>query len=267
MAKSAKRRVVLRAFQSFTLTMLDTFWFSEDTKNRIQHWVSFDPQVLQSLVPGAQVCVTAHMGNWEVLGMAVGLHGHRLVSVAAPLANRRLDHLFNELRRKTGQQILSKHGAVRGLMKALKADSKIALVLDQNTKPSAGGIFLEFFGLPVPMSSAVAMMALRTTTQVLVGVCIADRHGRYNVPEARLVPVPAAGKSHSEAQRELTVAISKELEQVVRRHPEHWLWMYKRWKYIAPGVPADHYPFYAKPLSDKELAILRGQSTDASPAG
>lgn len=265
MTSSQKRKVVRRAFQSFTLTMLDHFWFARHTEQRIRTWVEFHPDSLNGLSPGAQVCVTAHMGNWEILGMAVAVHREPLVSVAAPLANRKLDRFLNELRHTTGQVILSKHGAVRGLMKTLRNGGKIALVLDQNTKPSAGGIFVNFFGLPVPVSSAVAMLALRTSARVSVGTCLADRSGRYSVPKAVDVPVPTTGDHGPNAIKDLTDRIAVELETLIRNHPEHWLWMYKRWKYLPPDSTTKGYPFYAKRLSEKELAAAKGELTGERP--
>lgn len=252
-----KARITRRAFQSFALVLLDMFWFARDSAKRTADWVDFDPQLVEQLFrPAAQVCVTAHMGNWEVLGMAFSARGYPLVSVAAPLANRRLNALFIDLRRRTGQQILSKHGAVRGLLKSLKGGGKIALVLDQNTKPSDGGIFMDFFGLPAPVSSAVATLALRTGAAVYTGVCLPDRQGRYFVPAPEHIPAPVGTGDAGTAERALTAAIVRSMERLLRDHPEHWLWMYKRWKYVAPGRDASDYPFYAKGMAKRDRQAL-----------
>ena len=256
-----KKRIIRSAFQSFTLVMLDMFWFAQDSNRRIRDWVDFDPSFDALFVPRAHLCITAHMGNWEVLGMSFSTRGFPMVSVAAPLANRKLDGLFCELRQRNGQQILSKHGAVRGLLKTLKNGGKVALVLDQNTKPSAGGIFMDFFGLPVPVSSAPATLALRTGAQIFVGVCLPTGTGRYRA--TALVPIPVSKETAElpDAERKVTGDIVRALERLLREHPEHWLWMYKRWKYIAPGRSASEYPFYAKQPAQKDgIALASGSA-------
>lgn len=243
-----KRRIVRRSFQSFALVMLDVFWFARDSAKRTNEWVVFDASMERLFRPATQICVTAHMGNWEVLGMAFSARGFPLVSVAAPLANRKLDRLFVELRHRTGQQILSKHGAVRGLLKTLKSGGKIALVLDQNTKPSVGGIFVDFFGLPAPVSPAAATLALRTGAEIFTGVCLPDADGRYFVPRPEQVEFAPAS-----SELDVTVSVVRSIERLLLAHPEHWLWMYKRWKYIAPERTSAEYPFYAKAMARKDL--------------
>lgn len=257
-----RRRVVRRSFQSFALVLIDMFWFARDSENRIRTWVHFDPSFDAFMRSAPQVCVTAHMGNWEVLGMAFALRGFPLVSVAAPLENRRLDRLFIDLRKRTGQQILSKHGAVRGLMRALKEGGKVALVMDQNTKPSAGGVFVDFFGLPVPVSSAPAALALRTGAELRVGIMIPDRNGRYVATHHGRVD---REDSDGETEAELTTRLAQVMVRLIREHPEHWLWMYKRWKYVGPNRARSEYPFYAKQLTGKDAEIATAATVANRP--
>ena len=256
-SKSAGEKdvIIRRSFQTFALTLLDLFWFARNTDNRVREWVSFDKAFERAFFPGAQVCVTAHMGSWEMHGLAFAMRGYPLTCVAATLANRRLDGLFLNLRKRTGQHILAKQGAIRGLLRTLKDGGKIAVVMDQNTKPSDGGIFVNFFGLPVPVTTTPAALSIRVGAEVLIGVCIADERGRYHVPAPSGIKVmPEMDEST------LTATMTGEMEALVRAHPEHWLWMYKRWKYIAPWRAAEEYPFYAKQISQKDrAAILNAQ--------
>ncbi|MFH0908667.1 MAG: lysophospholipid acyltransferase family protein [bacterium] len=236
-----KHRILRSSFQSFALMLLDTFWFARDHGERIKALVRFAPEFDQLFRPAAQICVTGHLGNWEVLGLAFAMRGFPLVSVAAPLENPLVDDLFNELRKTTGQQVVSKHGALRPLLRALKDNGKIALLLDQNTKPADGGVFVDFFGKQAPVSSAAAMLAKRTDAAIFVGACLAQPDGTYFAP----APVRIAVNGD---ETTITQRIAAGLEELVRAHPEHWLWTYKRWKYVAPGQRRGEYPFYAKEL-------------------
>ena len=174
------------------------------------------------------------------------------MSVAAPVANPAVDELFREMREATGQQVTSKNGAVRVLLSALRSQGNIALLLDQNTKPSEGGVFVNFFGLPVPVSAAAASLAYRTGAEIAFGFCLPDPDGGcYRIKLGKRI-APASEpkpKDLSEAMTALTQQIADEIEAEVRTNPGAWLWMYKRWKYVAPGRRRDEYPFYAKELS------------------
>lgn len=247
-----KRRILKKSFQNFGLVMLDTFWFAGRNEKDITALVKFAPEFDRLFRPAAQICVTGHLGNWEVLGMAFSMRGFPLLSVAAPLRNPLVDGLFNDLRKTTGQQVVSKYGALRPLLRTLKENGKIALLLDQNTKPADGGLFVDFFGKPAPVSSAAAMLALRTGAEIFVGACLAQEDGTYFAPAP--VHIPAEGDEAG-----ITHQIALGLERLIRAYPEHWLWMYKRWKYVSPGRRREEFPFYAK-----EPSWLRASSRQES---
>jgi len=162
----AKRRLLQHSFETMALTVLDMFWFSRDTVERVSRWVRLDPSFERVLQPGPLVCVTAHLANWEVLGLAVAERGQKLVTVAAPIKNPAVDALLLQSRRLTGQAMVPRQGAARALLRALRRGETIALVLDQNTRPSRGGMFVDFFGLPATMSTAGALLAHRTQTEL-----------------------------------------------------------------------------------------------------
>jgi lauroyl/myristoyl acyltransferase len=190
-----------------------------------------------------------------------------MASVAAPLANRPLDTLFNRIRSDTGQRVVSKRGAIRALLKILRDNRKVALLLDQNTKPSESGLFVEFFGKPAPVSTAAAALALRSRTPILFGYCIPDQQGHYTISRMQqMLPPEAYDQEDRQAcTRRLTRDIACSMENKIREYPEHWLWMYKRWKYIAPGYTREDYPFYAKELTPHDRKIAEATLQAARP--
>lgn len=257
-----EKTILRQAFSSFALVMLDMFWFSRNPEQRIRKHVRFDDsyEVLKRKEP--KICLTAHLGNWELLGKAAAVYGAPLVSVAAPLANQALDSLFNSMRGNTGQTVVSKGGAVRKLMQTLRDGGNIAVLLDQNTKPVRGGIFVDYFGLPVPVSSAVATLYLHTKARILFSCCLPDGGDYKTLPILEITPPDTTGMEKDEAVRVITQAVARATEQAVRQYPGNWLWMYKRWKYHMPGVDASRYPFYSKDLlpEDRRDAAVEGIS-------
>lgn len=242
-----KHRILRRSFQSFALVMLDAFWFSRDSEARIARWVRFNPAFETLFKSKPHICVTAHYGNWEVMGMAINSRGYQLHSVAKPLKNPEVDEQFIAARRRTGQQIIRRQGAVRGLLRAVLAGDKVALVLDQNTRISEGGRFFPFFDRPVLVSTAPAALALKTKTDLFVGMMTPQPDGSYLGDFGLELPVEPYLEMEAEAATDaLTARVTGVLEDFLRRQPDHWLWTYKRWKYLPEGESPARYPFYAR---------------------
>ena len=248
LSAAERRRILRRSFQTFALVLLDVLWFTRDSRARLTRHVHFDPELAQRLfVSKAHLCVTAHLGNWEILGQAVSLHGHPLHSVAAPLKNPRVEALFTPLRLLTGQVVLHKKGVLRPLLGILRSGKKVGILLDQNTRPSEGGLFVPFFGRHVCVASAPAALALHTKCEILFGYCLPSADGDYRVVFGGALP-PQDKEAEGVDEETLTARILSIIEEAVRSHPEHWLWMYKRWKWVPPGIDSEAFPFYAAPL-------------------
>lgn len=248
MAPGAKRRIARRAFYTTALVIIDLFWFSRNMEQRVRRYVALDPVLRKHIYTKPVIGVTAHFGNWELLSKALGVHGFTHVAAAMPLANPDVDAIIGLGRSIPGVEIVARQGAIRGLLRSLRQGKHVALLLDQNTKPEEGGLFVGFFGLSIPMSTAAAVLSERTGAPVLPIFCRANANGSYTIyslPPLQREELAQAGPNiiHTTTQ-----AIATLFEQEIRAHPDQWLWMYKRWKYIDPDWPASAYPFYAKPL-------------------
>lgn len=237
-------RLVRESFECFALVLLDLFWFSFRTRKRVQKYVRFDPEYEWTFGDRPFVYLTAHFGNWEVLGLATALKAGKLLSVAAPLENSLADRILKNMRKGTGQVIVNKQGAVRGLLKELKNSGKVALVMDQNTLPSGGGCYVDLFGLPAPVSLAAAGLMLHAGCDAAFVSGIPDGRGYY---DARIVEKFPADQVRGISQEDLTARIARALEKAVREAPGKWLWSYKRWKFIPEGTERNKFPFYSRP--------------------
>jgi lauroyl/myristoyl acyltransferase len=235
-------------------------WFALWTRRRIRRYVRFDPSFEPYFDTAPLMAITAHIGNWEALGLAVALRGDALLSVAAPVKSPVANRFMLRMRRITGQRVVAKRGAVRGLIKELRAGGRIGLLMDQNTLPTRGGIFVTFFGLQASMSDVVATLCSRTGAPFMVSCCIPDASGYYTVYG---LPIVSPEGSAGTAARGASQLVADQLEQIIRRYPDHWLWAYKRWKYIPNGLDADRYPFYSVA---KMLEPVRTQTGEEATA-
>lgn len=249
-----KVRILKGAYQSFALTLFDILWFTRDCVARLHAYVHFDDDLWSILSRDeAQLLVTGHLGNWETGGQAGAACGLPIHSVAAPLRNPGVEALFTPSRQLSGQQIIHKSGALRTMLRLLSEQKKIAILLDQNTRPSEGGIFVPFFGLPVPVSSAPAAVAMRSGANLVFCYCLSQPDGSYRLVLLDAIDIDECqGKADKHDKDALTATILQKAEEAATRYPEYWLWMYKRWKYVAPGHTREDYPWYAKALPSSQ---------------
>ncbi len=238
-----KKRILRQSFITMTRTMLDVIWFGTYSKKRLEKYVHLDESWKPLLCEKRHVCITAHFGNWETVGQMMAQRGFPLHSIAMPVKNPVVNDLLIKRREITGQKIIPREGALRKLLNVLRNNGKTAFLVDQNTEEKEGGIWVEYFGLPVPVTPAPAALAAKTNSEIFIGFSAPQSNGHYIVYGAKTIAPPS--DSSKETIRNLTQQTLAAIEEEVRKNPEHWLWMYKRWKTKKPGDTSSEYPSYA----------------------
>ena len=241
-----KRRILKKSLVSFTRTMADIFWFSRFTKRRLKKYQRFVPDSGPYFENKAHVIITAHAGNWELIGLESGLLGLDVASVAAVTKNTAVDKHLNTLRQRTGMSIIPREGAMRTLVSRFRNKGKAAFVLDQNTSENQGGIWVNFLGMPTPVSSAPAHLAYRTGTDIIFAFSQPVGGGKYEARTGPVITPPEFDKKADQAAivAALTQQILDEVSRHIRNHPESWLWSYKHWRQAKPGTDPALYPVY-----------------------
>lgn len=217
----------------------------------MEQWFTPSPSMQAALVePRARVGVTGHFGNWEITGRYLAKTIGSLMSVAMPLKNPAVDVLLHRAREKNGQQIIERKGALRKLVRCLKAGGTVGLLLDQNTSPKEGGVFADFFGLPVSVSSAAGLLASITGAELIFAFTLPQADGTYRgeVPHV-ITAEEIAAMDQKRLTQKLTEQITGFYEEAIRKNPECWLWSYKRWRFIPEGVSPELFPDYSYSVS------------------
>jgi KDO2-lipid IV(A) lauroyltransferase len=168
--------------------------------------------------------LTAHFGNWELLGAAHGLTGLPASIVTRPLDYPLLDDLAARFRRRSGAELIVKRHAVREVLTALRRQRMVGILLDQNAT-RAEGVFAPFFGSPASTSKGLALLALRTGAPVVPIFLRREPDGRHCMDVGAAVPPPEDGQIAT-----YTSAFNRVLEATIRRTPEQWFWMHDRWR-------------------------------------
>jgi len=180
--------------------------------------------------------LTAHLGGWEIGSFMHSLHGHPLRMVVRPLDNAYVNALVEKFRTLHGNTTFSKQDFARGLLAAMKAGETVGLLMDTNMTPPQG-LFVDFFGLPACTASGVARVALHTDAAVVPAFTIWDSVLRkYRV---RFDPALELVRTGDDAADVITntARFTKVIEDYVRRYPDQWLWVHRRWKTRPAGAP------------------------------
>jgi KDO2-lipid IV(A) lauroyltransferase len=173
--------------------------------------------------------VTGHFGNWEMAGFVLGLLGFRSYAIARPLDNAFLDAFLLRFRQKTGQTILTKHGDFERIQGVLQEGGMLGTLADQDA--GERGPFVEFFGRPASTHKAVALLALEHDAPLyVVGVPRVAEPMYYRVCVEDVID-PREYSGRPDAVRAITQRFTLGLERLVRRHPEQYFWLHRRWKH------------------------------------
>jgi KDO2-lipid IV(A) lauroyltransferase len=180
--------------------------------------------------------LTGHIGAWELSSFAHALYGFPLHYMARPLDNARVDALVNRYRCLSGNQPIFKNESARALLTILKGAGTVGILADQNTLPEEGA-FVDFFGKSACTTTGIARVALHTGAAVVPGYAYWDS----SIDKYRLRFEPAVELVRTgDTQRDIfvnTQKFAKVIEEIIRKHPEQWVWVHARWKTRPKGEP------------------------------
>jgi len=179
--------------------------------------------------------LTGHLGAWEISSFYHSLMGHPMGMVIRRLDNRRLDAFVNRIRCLHGNRVNHKDDFARGLLTAMRRGESVGILMDTNMTPPQG-VFVDFFGVPACTASGLARVALKTGAAVVPGFLLWEAaEGRYVLHFGKRIEFEATGDAESDIVA-LTQRCTSEIESWVRRYPEQWLWIHRRWKTRPDGT-------------------------------
>jgi KDO2-lipid IV(A) lauroyltransferase len=233
---AAERRAIAREmFAHFGRLLMALLKFSTMTPAAMLRHVEFEGEERVIAAHAQQkgaLLFTGHFGFWEINALVHGLKIHPMSVLARPLDNPLLHDLLESMRRSTGNSVIYRRGAIRRVLRALEANQAVAVLIDQHIQ-SADAVYVDFFNRPAATTSALAALALRTGAPVVPVFALPLPGGR-----CRMVYEPPVARPASDAPdavREFTQRCTDVLEMYVRRYPELWLWMHRRWRDLEPG--------------------------------
>lgn len=173
--------------------------------------------------------VTGHLGAWELSSFWHSLMGHPMAMVIRRLDNARVDRMVNEIRCLHGNRVVHKDDFARGLLSAVRRGETVGILMDTNMTPPQG-VFVPFFGVAACTAAGLARVALRTGAAVLSGFLVWEAtEGKYVLHFGDEIPLVETADDDRDIL-ENTARFTEAIEGFVRRYPEQWLWVHRRWK-------------------------------------
>jgi Kdo2-lipid IVA lauroyltransferase/acyltransferase len=231
-SEAERARILRGVFASLGRQLAELCQFPKYTPENIDEVVTYDGLENYERAYARRkgvLFLTAHFGGWELSAFAHSLHGHWLHIVMRPMDNQYLDRLLQNYRTMHGNKTVAKDDFVRGLLAAMKAGETVGILMDTNMTPPQG-IFVDFFGIPACTASGLARIALRTDAAVVPGFTIWDPALRkYRLRFDPGLELIRSGDLEADIAAN-TQLFTRVIEEYVRKYPDQWLWVHRRWK-------------------------------------
>jgi KDO2-lipid IV(A) lauroyltransferase len=232
-------RIVRGVFRHLGWQLVEFCRMTRYTPENTRHWIRTEglDHYLAAKARGKGVLVvTGHLGAWELSSFYHSLMGYPMGMVARPLDNRRLDRFVNGIRCLHGNRVLPKDEFARGLLRAMRAGQTVGILMDTNMTPPQG-VFVDFFGKQACTASGVARVALKTGAAVLPGFMLWEPdEGKYVLHFGPELVFERTGAAEADILAATQLCAST-TENWIRRYPDQWLWIHRRWKTRPAGEP------------------------------
>ncbi|MCF7790743.1 MAG: lysophospholipid acyltransferase family protein [Victivallales bacterium] len=180
------------------------------------------------LDPRGTVCASAHYGNWEITGLSLSILFRPIVSIGRKMDNPKLNNYIFRKRGKFRQEIYPKEEAVRHMLKGLKQQKLLGILIDQHPGNDVG-IKSDFFHHPTMTHDTPATLHVKTGAPLMLIVTRRlDSDFHFELLIRGPFEVEPSGNKHEDIKR-LTIKINDEFEKIIRECPEQWLWAHRRW--------------------------------------
>lgn len=219
----AEEKIIRRSYRNMARTVGHAFWTCRNAVERVKKAGEMSEAGKRFLAENKPaVTVSGHIGCWEILSQLAFLEGHRMMSVAKDIGTSGMTKLLMKARTSIGQEIVHADGAFRPLMQGIKDGKSLGLLVDQLVKTKDGGIWVRFFGRPIPVSAAPAFFSAKGKAPIVVAWSRPLKDGRY-----RCEVVASYKCEEARDIRAMTERCIRDLERVIRRHPSAWVLNYR----------------------------------------
>jgi len=225
-------KIAYGSYNSFAITLVEILYLPRITKEQIKRVVNFNNLDLIDKKEQEQngvILLSGHFGNWEYCAISVGAQLNKKLSVVVkPQRNTFVNDWMNQARTRWTNEVIPLGASIRNVYSVLFNKGMVAMVADQRGPEES--IKLEFFGRKTSVYTGPAVLSLKMNVPIIYGIAIRQPDFSYNLDFVEISRENLPDE-YDEKVKVLSERMLKYLEDVIRKHPEQWLWMHKRWKH------------------------------------
>lgn len=224
-----KKKVKI-CFENLGKTVVEFMQFPRLDQKKIQKFIKFEglEHIEDALVQGnGAIILTGHFGNWELLAASISANVAPLTPIVRELRSPKLNTLVSKYREMAGYSTIDRNTGVREALRCLRSNRLLGIVADVDT--TVNGVFVNFFGRPAYTPYSPIAFALKTGAAILPSFIIRQPDGTHRA----IIEPPMMLKRSDIKEKELvenTQKFTQIIESYIRKYPEQWIWMHKRWK-------------------------------------
>lgn len=228
--EDTRKTIVKNCFANLGKNVIEFMLFARFSPKQIQRSVLFEgvEHVENALSEGkGAIILTGHFGNWELLAASISTTVSPLTPIVRELRSRRLNAIVSKYREKAGYSTIDRNTGVRQALRCLRSNNLLGIVADVDT--TVNGVFVEFFGRAAYTPYSPISFALKTGAAILPSFIIRQPDGSHQA----IIEPPLTIERCDDKEKELVVNTqnyTKIIESYIRKYPEQWIWMHKRWK-------------------------------------
>lgn len=241
MSEQERHRLLRGCFESFGRLLGEFSQFHRATPESLRQIIEYDQVGLAHLRSAEKdhrgvIFLTGHLGAWELLSFGWSALEYPISFLVRPIDNPRIEEMIEKIRTRFGNRAIDKKVAAREAMRVLRAGGTLGILSDLNSHPHEG-VFVPFFGRLACTTAGIATLALKTDAVVIPTVAVWDKEREkyffHGDPPVELV---RTGDKHKDLEVN-TANFAAAIEKLIRRYPDQWMWVHRRWKTRPPGEP------------------------------
>lgn len=224
------RKIARGVFVNLAKSACEVVNFPKINEKNIDRFLKIEgvEHVDRSFAAGKGTIVLAsHFGNWELLGMAFRVKGYPGVTIGRKIYFYKYDNFLNKLRKSHDVNVIYRDDSPRKMLKTLKDNWILGIVADQDVD-SVEGVFVNFFGIPAYTPAGPAVLARVSGAAMIPCFVIRQKRGHLLKIEKPVELVDTGNKEADVVTN--TQRWSNIVESYIRKYPEQWVWMHRRWK-------------------------------------
>ncbi len=226
------KQLAFRTYKSISITLVEILYLPWTSNEQIKNVVSFKNIYLveeKEKEGNGLILLSGHYGNWEYCAISAAMQLNKKFSVIVkPQRNHFVDKWINNARTRWTNEVVPLGASIRNIFSVLKNKGIVALVADQRGPEDS--IKLKFFGRETSVYTGPAVLSLKMNVPILFAITVRQPNFFYN---SELVEISRENlpDNYEEKVKVLSERILRYLEDMIRKYPEQWFWMHKRWKH------------------------------------